>query len=89
MLFDMSLVSLLLALPAVMISSRGHRASRANSSSYNPLFPCFYPNPSCIYVPKWNKTLLCVSSSFNTLPGIPLHSSKELQNWKLIGHVLN
>ncbi|OTB00902.1 glycoside hydrolase family 43 protein [Hypoxylon sp. CI-4A] len=60
-----------------------------NSTYYNPILPGFHPDPSCIFVPEWDDTFFCASSSFNAFPGIPLHASKDLQNWKLIGHVLN
>ncbi|KAK0740064.1 glycosyl hydrolase [Schizothecium vesticola] len=60
-----------------------------NTTYFNPILPGFHPDPSCIYVPEWDNTFFCASSSFNAFPGIPLHTSKDLQNWKLIGHVLN
>lgn len=82
------LLTLLLTLP-VVLASRGHPGDTANSTLYNPIFPGFYPDPSCIYVPEWDKTFFCASSSFNAFPGIPIHASKDLQNWKLIGHALN
>ncbi|KAM0820018.1 putative Glycosyl hydrolase [Seiridium cardinale] len=61
----------------------------SNSSYYNPILPGFHPDPSCIFVPEWDNTFFCASSSFNAFPGIPIHASKDLQNWKLIGNVLN
>ncbi|OCL02904.1 glycoside hydrolase family 43 protein [Glonium stellatum] len=60
-----------------------------NSSFYNPILPGFHPDPSCIFVKEWDNTFFCASSSFNAFPGIPIHASKDLQNWKLIGNVLN
>ncbi len=56
-----------------------------NSTYYNPILPGFHPDPSCIFVPDWDNTYFCASSSFNAFPGIPIHASKDLQNWKLIG----
>ncbi|EAU85477.2 arabinofuranosidase [Coprinopsis cinerea okayama7 len=53
------------------------------------MLPGFHPDPSCIFVKEWDETFFCASSSFNAFPGIPIHASKDLQNWKLIGHVLN
>ncbi|KAK4241790.1 Non-reducing end alpha-L-arabinofuranosidase BoGH43B [Achaetomium macrosporum] len=77
---------LLLSLTACVSASHGHAP---NSTFYNPIFPGFYPDPSCIYAPEWDHTFFCASSSFNAFPGIPIHASKDLKNWKLIGHVLN
>ncbi|KAL4904336.1 hypothetical protein BDW74DRAFT_168384 [Aspergillus multicolor] len=64
-------------------------ASASNSTFENPILPGFYPDPSCIFVPEWDNTFFCASSSFLAFPGIPIHASKDLQNWKLIGNVLN
>lgn len=61
----------------------------SNSTLSNPILPGFHPDPSCIFVPEWEDTFFCASSSFNAFPGIPIHASKDLQTWKLIGHVLN
>ncbi|KAL2135050.1 hypothetical protein VTI74DRAFT_9970 [Chaetomium olivicolor] len=77
---------LLLALAACLSASKGHAP---NSTFYNPIFPGFYPDPSCIYVPERDHTFFSASSSFDAFPGISLHASKDLRNWKLIGHVLN
>ncbi|KZL87803.1 glycoside hydrolase family 43 protein [Colletotrichum incanum] len=59
----------------------------SNSTFYNPIIPGFHPDPSCIFLPEWDETFFCASSSFNAFPGIPLHASKDLQNWKLIGTI--
>jgi len=67
----------------------GNATTASNSTILNPILPGFHPDPSCIYVPEWDQTFFCASSSFNAFPGIPIHASKDLQNWKLIGHVLN
>ncbi|KAI1848871.1 hypothetical protein JX266_005299 [Neoarthrinium moseri] len=80
-----SIVSALLC----AIFSLSHAHANGNSTFYNPILPGFHPDPSCIFVPEWDNTFFCASSSFNAFPGIPIHASKDLQNWKLIGHVLN
>ncbi|KAK3384416.1 glycosyl hydrolase [Lasiosphaeria ovina] len=67
----------------------GTAATAANSTYCNPILPGFHPDPSCIFVPERNNTFFCASSSFNAFPGIPIHASKDLQSWKLIGHVLD
>ncbi|KAJ7927967.1 arabinofuranosidase [Mycena leptocephala] len=55
---------------------------------HNPILPGFHPDPSCIFVPEWDNTFFCASSSLNAFPGIPIHASQDLQNWKLIGNAL-
>ncbi|KAI4859059.1 glycoside hydrolase family 43 protein [Hypoxylon rubiginosum] len=79
-------VSLIAVLAPLVLGTKPHAQS---STYYNPILPGFHPDPSCIFVPEWDDTFFCASSSFNAFPGIPLHASKDLQNWKLIGHVLN
>ncbi|KAF1833758.1 xylosidase : arab-like proteininofuranosidase [Decorospora gaudefroyi] len=59
-----------------------------NSRWFNPILPGFHPDPSCIFH-KPDETFYCASSSFNVFPGIPIHASKDLTNWRLIGHALN
>ena len=76
-----ALVLFVISLPGVV---RG-KETEANSTFYNPILPGFHPDPSCIFVPEWDDTFFCASSSFNAFPGIPIHASKDLQNWKLIG----
>lgn len=65
------------------------KCQQRNSTFYNPILPGFHPDPSCIFVPELDDTFFCASSSFNAFPGIPIHASKDLQNFKLIGHVLS
>lgn len=64
-------------------------ANSHNSTYFNPILPGFHPDPSCIFVPEENDTFFCASSSFSVFPGIPIHASKDLQNWKLISNALN
>ncbi len=51
----------------------------------NPVIPGFYPDPSICRV---QDTFYLVTSSFQFFPGVPLFESKDLINWKQIGHVL-
>ncbi|KAF0321553.1 hypothetical protein GQ607_011223 [Colletotrichum asianum] len=78
----------LVAMWCIFLTPSG-TALASDSTFYNPAIPGFHPDPSCTFVPEWDNTFFCASSSFNAFPGIPLHASKDLQNWKLIGHALN
>ncbi len=49
----------------------------------NPILPGFYPDPSICSV---GDDFYLVNSSFEWFPGIPIHHSKDLVNWKLIGY---
>ena len=51
----------------------------------NPVIKGFYPDPS---VCKVDDTYYLVCSSFQYFPGVPLFESKDLINWKQIGHCL-
>jgi len=48
--------------------------------------PGFYPDPSVCRV---GDTYYMVNSSFEWFPGLPIHESKDLVNWKQIGHGLS
>jgi xylan 1,4-beta-xylosidase len=52
----------------------------------NPILAGFYPDPSICSV---NGNYYLVNSTFAYFPGIPVFHSKDLVNWKLIGHVLD
>lgn len=52
----------------------------------NPILPGFYPDPSICRV---KEDYYLVTSSFTYYPGVPIFHSKDLVNWKQIGHVLN
>ncbi len=50
----------------------------------NPVLPGFHPDPSIVRVGEW---YYVVNSSFEYLPGIPVHRSRDLVEWELVGHV--
>ncbi|MBB3113358.1 alpha-N-arabinofuranosidase [Paenibacillus phyllosphaerae] len=52
----------------------------------NPVLPGFYPDPSAIRV---GDDYYLVTSSFEFYPGVPIFHSKDLVNWRQIGHVLD
>ncbi|MDR4946752.1 glycoside hydrolase family 43 protein [Neobacillus cucumis] len=51
----------------------------------NPIIPGFHPDPSICRV---GEDYYIVTSSFEFLPGLPIFHSKDLINWKQIGHCL-
>jgi len=51
----------------------------------NPIIPGFNPDPSVVRV---RDDYFLVTSSFEYFPGLPIYHSKDLLNWKLIGHGL-
>lgn len=51
---------------------------------YNPLISGFHPDPSVVRVgDEW----YLATSTFEYLPGIPIHRSSDFETWELIGHV--
>lgn len=52
----------------------------------NPILPGFYPDPSVCRV---GEDYYLVCSSFELYPGIPIFHSKDLANWRQIGHAMN
>ena len=55
-----------------------------NGKYKNPVIYADYSDPDIISV---NDDFFLVASSFNCMPGIPVLHSKDLVNWKIIGHV--
>lgn len=53
---------------------------------YNPILPGYYPDPS---ICKKGDDYYLVNSTFAYFPGVPIFHSKDLVNWKQIGHVLD
>ena len=51
----------------------------------NPVLRGFYPDPSVCQV---DGVYYMVCSSFQYFPGVPLFESRDLVNWKQLGHVL-
>lgn len=51
----------------------------------NPIIPGFYPDPSVCRV---GEDFYLVTSSFEYFPGVPVFHSRDLINWKQIGHCL-
>ncbi|ARK29545.1 glycoside hydrolase family 43 protein [Halalkalibacter krulwichiae] len=52
----------------------------------NPILPGFYPDPS---ICRAGEDYYLVTSSFEYFPGVPIFHSKDLVNWRQIGHVLD
>jgi beta-xylosidase len=51
---------------------------------HNPLLNGFHPDPSVVAV---DGVYYLATSSFEYLPGIPIHRSTDFETWELIGHV--
>ena len=52
----------------------------------NPILPGFHPDPSICRV---GGDFYLVTSTFEYFPGLPIHTSRDLANWTLLGHVLD
>jgi xylan 1,4-beta-xylosidase len=51
----------------------------------NPILPGFFPDPSICRI---GADYYIANSTFEWFPGVPLHHSRDLVNWELIGHAL-
>lgn len=51
----------------------------------NPILPGFFPDPSILRV---GEDYYLANSTFEWFPGVPIHHSRDLVNWSLIGHAL-
>lgn len=72
---------------ALLLSVAFIQLSFAQQKYYtNPILSGFYPDPSICRV---GDDYYLVNSSFAYFPGLPLFHSKDLVNWKQIGHAMN
>ena len=65
--------------------SKAWIADNGNGTYKNPIVNADYSDPDAIRV---GDDYYMVSSSFTHIPGLPILHSKDLVNWKLIGHAL-
>ena len=61
-------------------------AQEAPSTFKNPILPGYHPDPSICRV---GDDYYLVNSTFVWFPGLPIYHSKDLVNWKLIGHAID
>lgn len=61
-------------------------AAQAQEKFNNPILAGFYPDPSICRV---GEDYYLINSTFSYFPGVPIFHSKDLVNWKQIGHVLD
>lgn len=59
----------------------------SDSQFYNPVFPGWYSDPSICT--NGNGDYFLVTSTFVYFPGVPIFHSRDLVNWKQVGHVLS
>ena len=60
-------------------------AAKAGGTYTNPIIDADYSDPDVIRV---GDDFYLTASSFNCIPGLPILHSKDLVNWKIIGHAL-
>jgi beta-xylosidase len=60
-------------------------ADNGDGTFTNPIIHADYSDPDAI---RAGDDYYMISSSFNHVPGLPILHSKDLVNWKLIGHAL-
>lgn len=80
------LVILTCCITNVYSQKRKQQFSNQPNSFVNPILPGGYPDPS---ICKVDDTFYIVNSTFEYFPGLPIHKSKDLVNWELIGYGLH
>ncbi|NQU85171.1 MAG: glycosyl hydrolase 43 family protein [Mariniphaga sp.] len=72
-------------LPAQNEISKVWIADNGDGTYTNPILHADYSDPDVV---KVSDDYYMTSSSFNCVPGLPILHSKDLVNWKLIGHAI-
>lgn len=60
-------------------------SDQENGTFKNPVINADYSDPDAIRV---GDDFYMIASSFDAIPGLPILHSKDLVNWKIIGHAL-
>lgn len=68
------------------VTYRGLETPAPEGSYRNPVLPGFQPDPSIVRV---GDDFYLVNSTFAWFPGIPVYHSRDLVNWRLIGHAID
>lgn len=82
---------LLFCFPIIIQAQKSNNISKVwvpdlgNGMYKNPILNADYSDPDAIRV---GDNFYLISSSFEDIPGLPILQSKDLVNWKLIGHAL-
>jgi beta-xylosidase len=67
------------------VSRSPWRPDLGDGSYRNPIIHADYSDPDAIRV---GDDFFMISSSFNSIPGIPLLHSRDLVNWRIVNHVV-
>ena len=73
----------LLLLSIALFSTLITIQAQAPKTFTNPIVSGFHPDPS---ITRCGDTYYLVNSSFEWFPALPIHRSKDLVNWELIGY---
>lgn len=60
-------------------------AGEGTAGFRNPIVPGFHPDPSIVRV---GEDYYLANSSFAFFPGVPIHHSRDLVHWRLVGNAL-
>ena len=74
-----------LLLLCFFVAKNGLAADNRDGTYSNPIIDADYSDPDVIRV---GDDFYLTASSFNSIPGLPILHSKDLVNWKIIGHAL-
>lgn len=84
------LIAALVALPLAAMAQQPYKSEvwcpdNGNGTYTNPVIDADYSDPDACAV---GEDYYLTASSFNCIPGLPILHSKDLVNWKIIGHAV-
>lgn len=85
-IYSLTLTLFLLMVAAEVISGPDVKPDDGGAVFINPILPGGYPDPS---ICRLGDDFYIVNSTFEYFPGLPIHHSKDLINWELIGYGLH
>lgn len=72
-------------IPEGILTMPSHPSPKSNRSIHNPILPGFNPDPSICRV---GEDYYIATSTFEWFPGVQIHHSRDLVNWRLLTHGL-
>ena len=69
----------------ILLTATNAVSQNAPDTYRNPILTGYHPDPS---ICRKGDDFYLINSSFEWFPGIPIHKSKDLVNWELIGYAM-
>ncbi|KTT95771.1 family 43 glycosylhydrolase, partial [Sphingomonas sanguinis] len=78
-------LAMLLAVPS-LAGAQAWQSDKGNGTYANPPLYADYPDPDIIRV---GRDFYFITTTFANVPGLTIMTSRDLVNWRFVGHVID